>query len=56
MPSLYNYRLFISHAWKYGENYIRLVNLLNEARNFSYYNYSAPSEKTIIPRWNTAEQ
>lgn len=34
MPNLYNYRLFISHAWKYGPDYIRLVNLLDNASYF----------------------
>ncbi|NRT90898.1 TIR domain-containing protein [Clostridium beijerinckii] len=49
MPSLYDYRLFISHAWKYGDDYTRLVNLLDNAKNFSYYNYSAPKEKPLFP-------
>lgn len=47
MPTLYDYRIFISHAWKYGDEYTRLVRLLNEAKNFSYYNYSAPQEKPL---------
>ena len=49
MPSLYDYRIFISHAWKYGDDYNRLVNLLDQARYFSYYNYSAPKEKPLFP-------
>ena len=49
MPSLYNYRLFISHAWKYGDDYNRLINLLNNANWFEYSNYSAPSEKPLFP-------
>lgn len=49
MPSLYDYRLFISHAWKYGEDYQRLISLLNNAPYFSYYNYSAPREKPLFP-------
>lgn len=48
MPALYHYRLFISHAWKYGEEYSRLITLLNNAPNFSYYNYSAPEDKPLI--------
>lgn len=47
MPSLKPYHLFISHAWKYGEDYTRLVNLLNSAPNFEYLNYSAPSDKPL---------
>lgn len=45
MPSLYDYRIFISHAWKYGDDYIRLVNLLDAAPYFHYFNYSAPEQK-----------
>lgn len=49
MPQLYDYRLFISHAWKYGDDYIRLTNLLDNAPRFSYWNYSAPQEKPLFP-------
>lgn len=48
MPALYKYRIFISHAWKYGDNYNRLVKLLDNAPNFSYINYSAPKEKPLF--------
>lgn len=47
MPSLFDYHIFISHAWKYGSEYDRLVKLLDAAPNFSYYNYSAPKEKPL---------
>lgn len=47
MPELKTYDLFISHAWKYGCEYDRLINLLNNAPNFKYRNYSAPSEKPL---------
>lgn len=47
MPPLYNYRIFISHAWKYNEDYRRLVALLDNAPLFEYYNYSAPQEKPL---------
>ena len=49
MPNLYDYRLFISHAWKYGTTYDDLISLLNQANYFSYYNYSAPKEKPLFP-------
>ena len=49
MPSLYDYRIFISHAWKYGDDYIRLVNLLDAAPYFHYFNYSAPEQKPLFP-------
>ena len=47
MPALYDYRIFISHAWRYGDEYNRLVNLLDASPWFSYYNYSAPKEKPL---------
>lgn len=48
MPALFNYHIFISHAWRYGADYNRLVNLLNSAPNFSYFNYSAPEDKPLV--------
>lgn len=47
MPYLRNYNIFISHAWKYGDEYERLVDLLNNANYFSYKNYSAPEEHPL---------
>lgn len=47
IPALKTYDLFISHAWKYGEEYDRLVNLLDDAPNFKYRNYSAPEDKPL---------
>lgn len=47
MPELKTYDLFISHAWKYGDEYDRLVNLLDKAPNFKYRNYSAPKDKPL---------
>lgn len=37
-----SYRVFISHAWKYHDDYSRMVSLLDEAAYFSYSNYSVP--------------
>jgi Thoeris protein ThsB, TIR-like domain len=45
MPALYQYRLFISHAWDYHESYNRLVEMLNNAPNFIYSNYSVPKSE-----------
>lgn len=45
MPYLHNYRLFISHAWKYSEGYERAVQFLNDAPNFIWTNYSVPVDK-----------
>jgi hypothetical protein len=47
MPSLFNYRLFISHSWTYGDAYDRLVDLLNEHPNFQWSNYSVPKDDPI---------
>lgn len=47
MPSLKTYDLFISHAWRYGDDYIRLTNMLDNATNFYYRNYSAPKDKPL---------
>lgn len=47
MPSLKTYDLFISHAWKYGDDYTRLVSLLNSASYFYFRNYSAPEDKPL---------
>lgn len=51
MPNLKTYDLFISHAWKYGDDYDRLVALLDSALYFSYRNYSAPKDKPIAAPW-----
>lgn len=47
MPSLKTYDLFISHAWRYGDDYTRLTNMLDNATNFYYRNYSAPKDKPL---------
>ena len=49
MPYLKDYRIFVSHAWKYGDTYDSLIRLLDAAPLFSYYNYSAPKEKPLFP-------
>lgn len=45
MPELKNYRLFISHAWRYHDGYDRIIQFLNGASNFKYSNYSVPTDK-----------
>ena len=50
MPVLKNYRLFISHAWDYGGDYQRLVNLLSEAKRFRSIDYSVPQHDPIMAR------
>lgn len=53
MPQLKTYDIFISHAWKYGDAYDHLVNLLNSANNFKYRNYSAPEDNPLKNLNNT---
>ena len=36
------YNLFISHSWKYNDQYDRLENLLREYGYFNFRNYSVP--------------
>lgn len=47
MPTLKTYDIFISHAWKYGDDYTRLKRLLDNAPYFYYRNYSAPEDKPL---------
>ena len=47
MPALRTYNLFISHAWKYSEDYDRLVDLLNRASNFKWKNYSVSVDNPL---------
>jgi MTH538 TIR-like domain (DUF1863) len=42
MPPLKAYKVFISHAWQYSEDYYRVEALLNAAPNFSWINLSVP--------------
>ena len=47
MPTLKNYRLFISHAWQHGGDYDRLVNMLNEVSYFNWHNHSVPQHDPL---------
>jgi hypothetical protein len=47
MPELHRYRLFISHAWKYNEEYYKLIGMLDSASNFIYSNYSVPEHDPV---------
>ena len=42
MPVLREYRVFISHAWNYGDDYWRVVRFLDESPNFRWENLSVP--------------
>ena len=47
MPPLRIYRLFISHAWSYNDEYYTLTDRLYEAPNFLYHNYSVPEHDPV---------
>lgn len=49
------YNLFISHSWAYSNAYESLVNLLNNAKGFSYKNYSVPKNDPIHDAANDKE-
>lgn len=55
MPTLKNYRLFISHSWSYGDQYARLVELLKEYQYFQWSNHSVPKDDPIHNAKNAAE-
>lgn len=48
MPFLKTYDLFISHAWKYNEDYYRLEKMLNNTALFKWRNYSVPEHKPLV--------
>lgn len=41
------YNIFISHSWKYQEQYKRLKELLDSDTRFYYKNYSVPEDNPI---------
>jgi hypothetical protein len=48
MPLLRDYKVFISHAWSYNEDYYRVEQWLNEAPNFRWTNLSVPKHNPIL--------
>ena len=47
MPLLRTYRVFISHAWRYDDDYYRCEGLLSEATHFQWENLSVPRHDPI---------
>ena len=47
MPVLRIYDVFISHAWTYGDDYYRLENMLDNAANFSWRNFSVAEDDPL---------
>lgn len=48
MPRLKTYDLFLSHAWKYSDDYYRLENLLRKAPYFYFRDYSVPIHRPKV--------
>lgn len=48
MPDLKTYDLFISHAWRYNDDYYRIEKMLKEANFFNWRNYSVPQHDPLI--------
>ena len=38
-------RLFVTHAWEHSDDYLRVFEYLESARNFFYRNYSTPDQR-----------
>jgi hypothetical protein len=55
MPALKTYVGFISHAWKYHDEYLRLENMLKNAPLFRFRNASVPCTNCIPPPFNTSK-
>lgn len=47
MPYLHQYRIFISHAWRYSDGYERVITFLDAANNFLYSNSSVPQSRAF---------
>lgn len=47
MPSLRNYHILISHSWDYSSAYETIKGWLDDAKNFSWTNYSVPLSKPL---------
>ena len=50
MPNLKNYRLLISHSWKYSEPYLKVVGWLKNASYFSWSNHSVSADHPLETR------
>jgi hypothetical protein len=38
-------RLFVTHAWEHSDDYLRVFEYLESARNFFYKNFSTPDQR-----------
>lgn len=47
MPLLREYRVFISHAWNYSQDYYTIVDWVENSRNLKANNYSVPEHDPL---------
>ena len=47
MPKLKNYHILISHSWDYNDDYLKIKEWLDDAKNFSWTNYSVTINNPI---------
>lgn len=47
MSTLYRYKIFISHAWRYSQRYERMIDFLDAAPRFIYANHSIPEDRAF---------
>lgn len=47
MPTLRIYTVFICHDWEYSEDYYRICDFLNDARNFGWRDLSVPEHDPL---------
>ena len=52
MPELKNYRLLISHSWKYSTQYDTILEWLNTASNFKWSNHSVSADNPFNTKTN----
>lgn len=50
MPTLRTYSVFICHDWEYSEDYYRICDFLDQARNFDWENLSVPEHDPLDSR------
>ncbi len=47
MPNLRDYHIMISHSWDYNADYETIKGWLDDAKNFTWTNYSVPLSKPL---------
>lgn len=52
MPNLLTYNIFISHSWKYNDEYNKLIKYIEDRPLLRIKNLSVPIENPILLNWN----